>query len=86
MNLPPDYFSRFQKKTGPRSERAELIGRIEKFTNTSRVAAGYKPYHVRYIATLVSHLKTSDLRDHLFQAEKQENTSRWFWGKLKTKD
>jgi hypothetical protein len=75
----------FQKKSGATSERAELIGRIEKFTNPPRKAAGYRPYSFSRIGDLVAHLNLIDLRDHVVQAEKATNKSQYFWGKLKTK-
>lgn len=78
-------FSRF-KKSGPTSERAELIGRIEAFTNPSRIKAGYRPYTYSRIGDLVAHLNLTDLRDHVVQAEKAANRSQYFWGKLRVKD
>jgi hypothetical protein len=89
MDLPPNYSKKFERKTkstrGPNSERAELVGRIEKFTNPSRLKAGYRPYSFSRIGDLVSHLSKRDLRDHVVQSEKADEPGRYFWGKLKVK-
>ena len=84
MEIANDYLAKFKKtKRGPNSERAELIGRIEKFTNASCIKAGYRPYSDSYIGYAVCHLSTADLRDHVVQSEKAPIPSKYFWGKLK---
>jgi hypothetical protein len=80
----PDlYLSRF-KESGPTSERQELIGRIEQFTNQARKRDGFKDmWTPSFIAKKVKKLSTLELRDRVVQAEKADETSRLFWGLIK---
>jgi hypothetical protein len=73
------------KKKGARTERQELVGRIATFTNPSRKQSGYRPYTYAKINELTAHLNIFDLRNHVTQAEKKGNASRYFWGLLKAK-
>ena len=74
-------FSRFEKpKTKANSERASLIEPFVTKLNNSRVAGGYKPYTSSFIASKMSHIKTSDLHAHYQMLDKSKNfCALWHW-------
>ncbi len=71
-------FSHIQKRlekptTKATSERAALIEPFVIRLNTSRSAAGYKPYTAAYVASKMSHIPTDELDFHYKQLAQSKN-------------
>lgn len=72
-------------KTGPNSERAELIGKFTDRLNESRKGSQFKPLTYPAIAFKLSHLSVSDLYFLWSTCDKADNFSKIFWWSIKVK-
>jgi len=81
---------RQRPKTGPRSERAELVGYFTDSVNKEREGTKWPQVSPRYIAVKLAHLSVFDL--HYLKKTLEDYTargnsfSRGFFGSLKIKD
>lgn len=73
-------------KTKITNERQHLNAIAVERINNERRGTKYKQLSPRAIAIKTSHLSMNDLRDFIYQCEKQPEFGRCFFGRLKVKN